>query len=104
MIQRNFLSLFFAILLVFAQQGAMLHSYEHTADWHQKSSNEGKSTNHSVVCEKCVALANLGAAVSSQSHTLNIASGQFELLTYLHQSVISVRYLSYHSRAPPILA
>jgi hypothetical protein len=109
MIRRAFFSLFFAVLLVFAQQEAMLHSYVHTADWQQKSSNQqsssgGKSTNHSEVCGKCVALANLGAAVGSQAHILSIASGQFELATALHQSVISARFSSYRSRAPPILA
>ena len=104
MIRRTFLSLFFAILLVFAQQGAMLHSYVHTADWQQKSSNEGKSGNHTEVCGKCVAFANLGNAVSSQAHIIKIASGQIELSTALHQSIISRCVLPYHSRAPPILA
>ena len=109
MIRRSFLTLFFAVLLMFGQQQAMVHAYLHTADLQQKSStqqssSENKSTNHSEVCGKCVALANLGAAVSSQAHILNIASGQFELSTVLHQSVISARFFSYHSRAPPILA
>lgn len=104
MIRRTILSLFFAILLVFAQQEAMLHPYVHTADLQQKSSSEDKSTNHTEVCGKCVALANLGATVSSQAHILDIALGRFELSTTLHQSIISQRVLSYHSRAPPVLA
>lgn len=118
MIRRSFLTLFFAVLLVFGQQQAMVHAYVHTADLQQKSSNEqssnqnsfsqrssseDKSTNHSEVCGKCAALANLGAAVGSQAYIFNIASGQFELSTALHQSVISVRFSSYRSRAPPIL-
>ena len=104
MFRRNFLSLFFAVLLAFAQQEAMLHPYEHTADWQQKSSTEDKPTNHTEVCGKCVALANLGATVISHAHILNIASVQFELSTSLHQSIISQRVLPYHSRAPPTLA
>lgn len=109
MIRRSFLTLFFAVLLVFGQQQAMVHAYVHTADLQQKSSSpqsssEDKSTNHSEVCGKCVALANLGAAVGSQAYILDIASGQFELSTALHQSVISARFTSYRSRAPPILA
>ena len=104
MFRRTFLSLFFAILLAFAQQEAMLHPYEPTVDWQQKSSTEDKSTNHTEVCGKCYALANLGASISSQAHILNIESGQFELSTTLHQSIISQRILPYHSRAPPILA
>jgi hypothetical protein len=104
MIRRSFLTLFFAVLLMFGQQQAMVHAYVHTADLQQKSSNEDKPTNHSEVCGKCVALANLGAAVGSQAHILNITSGQFQLSTSLHQSIISQRVLAYHSRAPPHLA
>ncbi|MDI1300009.1 DUF2946 family protein [Methylotenera sp.] len=114
MIRRSFLTFFFAVLLVFGQQQAMVHAYVHTADFQQQSSNqqsstqksssEDKSTNHSEVCGKCLSLAGLSAAIGSQAHILNIASGQFELSTVLHQSVISTRFFSYHSRAPPILA
>jgi Protein of unknown function (DUF2946) len=104
MINRSFLTLFFAVLLMFGQQQAMVHAYVHTADLQQKSSNEDKPTNHSEVCGKCVALANLGAAVGSQAHILNISSGQFQLSSSLHQSIISQRVLAYHSRAPPHLA
>lgn len=104
MIRRSFLTFFFAVLLMFGQQQAMVHAYVHTADLQQKSSNEDKPTNHSEVCGKCVALANLGAAVGSQAHILNIISGQFQLSTSLHQSIISQRVLAYHSRAPPHLA
>ena len=114
MIRRSFLTLFFAVLLVFGQQQAMVHAYVHTADLQQKSSNqqtynqksssEDKSTNHAEVCGKCLSLAGLSAAIGSQAHILNIASGQFELSTALHQSVVSTHFSFYHSRAPPILA
>ena len=114
MIRRSFLTLFFAVLLMFGQQQAMVHAYVHTADLQQKSSNqqtynqksssEDKSTNHAEVCGKCLSLAGLSAAIGSQAHILNIASGQFELSTALHQSVVSTHFSSYHSRAPPILA
>lgn len=119
MIRRSFLTLFFAVLLMLGQQQAMVHAYVHTADLQQKSSNqwspnqqsstqksssEDKSTNHSGVCGKCLSLAGLAAAIGSQTHILNIVSGQFELSTVLHQSVISARFSSYRSRAPPILA
>ncbi len=114
MIRRSFLTLIFAVLLMFGQQQAMVHAYVHMADLQQKSSNqqsisqksssEDKSTNHSELCGKCLSLAGLAAAIGSQAHILNIASGQFELLTELPPSVISARCFSYRSRAPPILA
>jgi hypothetical protein len=104
MIRRSLLTLFFAVLLMFGQQQAMVHTYVHTADLQQKSSESKPLSNHAEVCGKCVALANLGAAVSSQASTLDIASGQFKLSTALYQFVISARFSSYRSRAPPILA
>lgn len=82
----------------------MLHLYAHTIDWQQKSLIKNKSTNHTEVCGMCVALANLGATVSPHAHILHIASGQCELSTLIHQSIISQCVLLYHSRAPPILA
>lgn len=104
MIRSSFLSLLFAVLLVFAQQEAMLHSYVHTADWQQKFSEDKQAPKHSEACGKCVALADIGSTVGSQSNTLIVESGQFELSTKLHQSIISERFLPYHSRAPPNLA
>ena len=101
---RTFLSLLFAFLLAFSQQEAMLHPYVHTADWQQKSSNEDKSSNHNDVCGKCVALADVGSAVGSQSHLFHIASGQFELLAAVQWSIVSQAFLPYNSRAPPNLA
>ena len=118
MIHRSFLSLLFAVLLMFGQQQAMVHGYVHTADWQLGSANsqsssqtttdkdkssEDKSTGHSPVCAKCVALANLGAVVGSQAYLLDIGFGQFQLSTSLHQSIISQGILAYHSRAPPSL-
>lgn len=104
MIRSSFLSLFFAILLVFAQQAAMLHPYVHTADFQQKSQGDKQAPKHSDVCGKCVALADIGNAVDSQSHTFDIASGLFEPLSTNHQPIASERFPYYHSRAPPILA
>jgi hypothetical protein len=119
MIRRSFLTLFFAVLLMFGQQQAMVHAYVHMAELQQDSSteqssdqqfstqqspSENKSSNHAELCGKCLSLAGLSAAIGSQAHILNIASGQFELSTALHQSVIATHFSSYHSRAPPILA
>lgn len=104
MIRHTFLSLLFAILFVFAQQEAMLHPYVHTADWQQKSSEDKQAPKHSEVCGKCVALSNIGHTVGSQSHSFHIASGQFELSTSTHVSIVSESFLPYHSRAPPYLA
>jgi hypothetical protein len=104
MIRRSFLSLLFVILLVFAQQSAMLHPYVHTADLQQTSQNDKQAPKHSEVCGQCVAVAAIGSAIGSQSHTFNLGSTVFELLYKVHQSVASEHFPDYHSRAPPTLA
>jgi len=103
MIRRSFLSLLFAVLLVFAQQEAMLHPYEHTADWQKKSSGDKQAPSHSEVCGKCVALADINSAVGSKSLVLHVLPGQFELSPTSRQSIVSAHFLPYHSRAPPYL-
>jgi hypothetical protein len=104
MARRSFLSLLFAVLLVFAQQAAMLHPYVHVADLQQKSSEDKQVPKHLVACEKCVALADIENTVSSQSHAHNITFEQFELSTTPHLSITFEYFLPYHSRAPPTLA
>jgi len=104
MVRRSYLSLLFVILLVFAQQSAMLHPYVHTTDLQQTSQNDKQAPKHSEVCGQCVALAAIGSAVGSQSHTFNIGNAVFELLSIVHLSVASEHFPDYHSRAPPILA
>jgi hypothetical protein len=89
---------------VFAQQQAMLHPYEHTADWQQKSSDGKKAPSTSEVCGKCVALADIESAVGSKSQALHVQAGQFERSTTLQQSIDSWHFLAYHSRAPPFFA
>ena len=104
MTRRSFLLLLFTFLLVFAQQEAMLHPYEHTADWQQKSSSGKQTPLNSGVCAKCVALIDIGSAVGSASQALLVLIGQFELLSTSRPSLVSAHFLSYHSRALPYLA
>jgi hypothetical protein len=104
MVRRSFLSLLFAFLLLFAQQVAMLHPYEHTADWQQKSSSGKQAPLHSEACGKCVALADMGSAVGSKALAIHVLPDQFELSSIPRQSIVSVHFSSYHSRAPPYFA
>lgn len=103
MVRRSFLSLIFAVLLVFAQQVAVSHPYEHTADWQQKSSDQKQAPAHAEFCGKCVALADISSAVGTKSQSLQIIPGQIVQTTTLRQSIVSAHFLPYHSRAPPCL-
>jgi hypothetical protein len=104
MINRSFLSLLFAILLTFAQQQALLHPYEHTADLQQKSSSQKNTLPHSDSCSKCIALAGIASAVGAKSQSFHALSTTFEFLPSATQPIISAHFQPYHSRAPPYLA
>lgn len=103
MINRSFLSLLFAFLLTFAQQLALTHPYEHTADWQQKSSNQKNTLPHSDNCDKCAALAGVANAVASNSHALAVLPTTFALSPCIQQPTVSAHFQPYQSRAPPYL-
>ena len=104
MINRSFLSLLFAFLLTFAQQLALTHPYEHTADWQQKSSSHKNTLPHTDNCEKCAALAGVASAVGSKSQSIPVIAAQFELSSATTQPTVSAHFQPYQSRAPPYLA
>ena len=104
MINRSFLPLLFAFLLTFAQQLALTHPYEHTADWQQKSSSQKNTLPHADNCAKCIALAGIGSVVGSTSITADMLTAQLALTTASTQSIISAHFQPYQSRAPPYLA
>jgi|WetSurMetagenome_2_1015567.scaffolds.fasta_scaffold110207_2 hypothetical protein len=110
MIQRRFLSFVFILLFAFAQQQALVHPYVHLANQQESSSPQNNSTSnkqspsHSEICEKCIALAGIGSAVSSHAPVIHLLSATFELTIQIVQSYSSSTYLPYHSRAPPTLA
>ena len=104
MINRSFLSLLFAFLLTFAQQLALTHPYEHTADWQQKSSSQKNTLPHTDNCAKCIALAGLDSALGSTSLIVDTLTAQFELTSATAQPIISAHFHPYQSRAPPYLA
>ncbi len=103
MINRSFLSLLFAVLLTFAQQLALTHPYEHTADWQQKSSSQKNTLPHADDCAKCIALAGVGSAIGSKSPIVDSLTAQFALTSATTPPVFSAHFQPYQSRAPPYL-
>ena len=104
MINRPFLSIFFAFLLTFAQQLALTHPYEHTADWQQKSSSQKNTLPHADNCAKCIALAGVGSALGSTVLTVNILVDQFAVAIVNSLPITSAHFQPYQSRAPPYFA
>lgn len=62
---RWLLHLCFALVLLFAQQGAVLHALSHLAENRSAHSGEEKHLPHSPACDKCVMYAGLGGAAAS---------------------------------------
>lgn len=104
MFNRSFLSVLFVFLLTFAQQLALTHPYEHTADWQQKTSSHKNTLPHSDNCDKCAALAGVANAVASHSHALVVLPTTFVLSPCLQQPTVSAHFQPYQSCAPPYLA
>lgn len=106
MIQRRLLSLFFVLLLVFAQQQAALHAYVHLANGSESSSQQSSSSDkqapaHSETCGKCISIAGIASAIGSQPIVIHVLPATFEFTIELASSATSSTYLPYQSRAPP---
>jgi hypothetical protein len=104
MIQRRLLYFVLTLLLVFAQQQAIVHPYVHLANGQESSTSDKQAPAHSETCGKCIAFAGVSAAVSSQALTIAILPTAFERSVEIAQPLLSTLHLSYHSRAPPYLA
>lgn len=104
MINRILLSMLLAILLLFAQQQALVHPYQHSIVRQQNPSNHKNTLPHTDICAKCTALASVACAIGSKSHVLHVLPATFALLTYIKQLSISAHFQAYQSRAPPYLA
>ena len=99
-------------LLLFAQQAALLHPYEHfNASQNQQSSQKqpsNKSNKESPVsasfCEKCAAYAALGNALST-SHAAIVFLDSPTVVFHQHEHAFTTLHTRYYAaRAPPPLS
>jgi len=98
------LHVWLAFLLLFAQQGAMLHAVSHLPGPAPAQSQPDKHLPHSQACDKCVVYAQLAGGVAA---TPLLVYGQHAAIvqaTLLPASHFSSLFHAYFSRAPPSLA
>ena len=100
--RQSFLFSLFAFLLFLAQQQALLHPYEHTADWLQKSGGGKKAVPYSDACEKCASLADLQSGIVPVALALQLPFGTFERSSKPIQFTFPQPIFFYHARAPPL--
>jgi hypothetical protein len=98
----RYLSLLLALTLLFTQLGSLTHGISHTLD--EQKQNSGQSLPHDKLCDLCVAYAQIGGAISSNSVGF-IGSAGIEAFHVDHFSTaFSSRFVAFSARAPPYSA
>jgi len=98
------LFLLLALALLFAQQGAALHALSHLAEPQPTQSQQDKHLPHSQACDKCVAYAGVGSAVTASDLLPAPFTGIAEHLQATPAAYQPQPVLNFQSRAPPFFA
>jgi hypothetical protein len=103
MLRTRALFVLLAFLLLFVQQGAVLHELGHTFE-HSRSSQHGQPPGGSPdVCDKCAAYAPGGAALPSTPSGFDVFASTSASPVLGVLAVVTTRPLAaYRSRAPPL--
>ena len=91
-----------ALLLLFAQQHAVLHWLSHSIEATHAKAGTPTGADH---CDECLGLAAMGAGATSSAPLLPLAAARHAIAAHLllAQAPQLLR-LGFHSRAPPILS
>jgi len=93
-------ALLFAITLLFAQQGGVLHALRHTLA--EQTQQQNKKAPHSPYCEQCTSYAQLGGALNSTYLSFELHSSLVQTLAQ-HYFVFFTRHtLTAIARGPPV--
>jgi hypothetical protein len=105
MIRKPFLSLLLPILLLLAQQGAVLHGLGHVVADAEQAQLRGKQQNPKQLptapCEKCVVFAHLAGAVAPSIPVIFIPQLVFALFGHAVEAQRSTDSPPARSRGPP---
>lgn len=86
-----------AFALLFAQQGAVMHSVEHTLTEQKRD----PSLPHHQHCDLCAVYAQIGSAIGSSDIHLDLASSFEQTFTTHSASCCSIAFIAFSARAPP---
>jgi hypothetical protein len=103
MLPRTMLHIWLAFLLLFAQQGAVLHALSHLPGPFPAQSQPDKQLPHSQVCDKCVVYGQLGAGVAATPLVIFGQHAAVALVAALFAIHFASPLRAYFSRAPPRL-
>ncbi|HWN30141.1 MAG TPA: hypothetical protein VNN78_02085 [Burkholderiales bacterium] len=100
-LQRIFAYTFFAVALLFAQQGALAHGISHYLS-NEAPLQQDQQLPHSKVCDKCIAYAGINGALHSDSPIILLHDADTGLFTSVAHPFISLSFLAFCPRAPPV--
>lgn len=96
---RLFLPLFFALALLFAQQGSTAHAFSHV--FAEQGQDQDKRAAHAQTCEKCASYAQLGSALHTPVHHFAVAVFSAEQAAPPLSTFRSHRSFAAFARGPP---
>jgi len=100
-LQRIFAYTFFAVALLFAQQSALAHGVSHFLS-DKAPLQQDKPLPHSKVCDKCITYAGISGALHSDSPIILQHDAGAGLFASVAQPFLSLSFLAFSSRAPPV--
>jgi hypothetical protein len=101
MFPRTVLHVWLAFLLLFAQQGAMLHALSHVPGPTPTQSQPDKQLPHSQACDKCVVYGQLAGSVAAAPLVIFEQQAAVALVAVLVATYFPLFFRAYSSRAPP---
>jgi hypothetical protein len=100
MLRSALLKSLLVLALLFAQQGAVMHTISHTL----AEQKQDQSLPHHQHCELCAVYAQIGGAISSSHVSFDFTSSFEQTLTTRSVSFHSITFAAFAARAPPFSA
>jgi hypothetical protein len=98
---RLFLAVLLPVLLLVAQQNAMLHELGHAAGSPARTQRQDKQIPPGTACDKCVVFAHLSGAVAPDAPALKQPLLAYEAVSRRTVSLASTEVPTARSRGPP---
>lgn len=92
---------FFAFVLLLAQQGGVLHALRHVLA-EQSQQQQDKQTPHSNACEQCTSYSQLGNALNSSLYSFDLLASLTQEQAQYHVAAHTQQTLTATARGPPV--
>jgi hypothetical protein len=98
---RTFHSVLFALALLFAQQGAALHTLRHI--FSEQTQKQNKQAPHSSDCEQCTTYAQLGSALNNSFLSFDFGTSLVQVFAQNYLILLTRHNITPSARGPPSL-